>query len=266
MNGIKREYIDYDLTVVPQDQSTGWIEQTDEEMLAAYGPMKGFEEEFPEFMVSKADRKAMAAEKWPLQRETVRRIYSQGRTSACVGFGAAQALETHYTRRFGAANHVPLSGMSVYKEIGRSLMSGAYIPDGMNQIGRVGALPLNTPENKEKFELCWDIIDWSSRFPNGWEQKCPCRVTKFAKAQGPDEIESALLHDFVGIVGRSSHCVPYVGLTYDRDDPIVPYANSWGNWGDEGFGYDSKRVYGRLTLFLILEVAVPQYIPIPDVR
>ena len=255
---IDTKHIDVDFTVIPDDQTTGLIEESDDDILMAAGEIGSFESEYPSLMVPPSKRKDLAILKWPRQRRTVRRIYSQSRTSACVGFGSAQALEVTRTRRYGRKYHVSLAGMSVYKEIGRSLMSGAMISDGMKQIVNVGALPLDTPENNDKYDLTWGITDWSRRFPRGWEKHAnQFRVSKWATARGTDEIESALLNDFTGIVGRSRHCVPYVGLTYDRNSPVVTYANSWsGNWGDEGIGYDSQRTYRNLTLYVILEVVV----------
>jgi len=265
---IDQKFIDFDFENVPLDQRGLLVETEDQIMEASQESgvmLASFEDTYPQLMVPRGERKERALRNRDKWRSTVARIYSQGRTSACVGFGSAQALETTRTRRYGVANHVPLSGMSVYKEIGRTLMSGAYISDGMKQIVSTGALPLDTPENRGKFNLVWGLQDWSSRFPSGWEKNAnPFRVAKWATARGSDEIESALINGFTGIVGRSRHCVPYVYLDYDGNSPYASYANSWGNWGDKGFGYDSKRVYGDLTLYLILEVVVSDDLEIPS--
>lgn len=261
---IPLDAIDVDFDSDPHD--TGLIPQTFDEVLAGAESIVGsFEETYPQLMVPRSRRKEIASQKWNPQRATVKQIYSQSRTSACVGFGSAQALETTIVRRYGSANHVKLSGMSVYKEIGRTLMSGAYISDGMNQIVTTGALPLATPDNKDRFPLTWGLLDWSGRFPTGWERAAnEFRVAKWATARGADEIESALLNDFTGIVGRSRHCVPYCGLTYEGRNSYAAYANSWGSdWGDLGWGYDSSRIYDNLTLFLILDVVVPDWLSTP---
>lgn len=254
-------FIDVDLSVVPDDQSAGLIEQTDDEIMASFGPSLGsFEDDYPHLMVPRAKRKEYAERNWATQRKTVHQIYSQGRTSACVGFGAAQALEVTRARRYGVENHVSLSGMFVYKHIGRTLMSGAYIPDGMETIVEKGTLPLSSPENDDRFEHTWGLQDWSSRIPReAYSTARNFRVSKWGIARGKDEIESAMLNNLCGIVGRSRHCVPYVGLTWHRGGFYVPYANSWSfDWGDEGFGFDSERVYRNLSLYLILEVVADE--------
>jgi hypothetical protein len=91
------------------------------------------------------------------------------------------------------------------------------------------------------------------------------RVTKAAKAQGTEMIASALLKKRTGIYGRSRHCVPPVYLDFDGNSPMAAYANSWGEWGDQGFGYDSERVFSGLILYVILEVAVRTDLRLPAV-
>lgn len=262
------DFIDIDFdNETPDGESTGLIEEShDEIMMASSETLGSFEDSYPTLMVPRAKRKEMAAEAWPKQRRTIAQIYSQGRTSACVGFAAAQALEITRTRRYGQANRVALAGMSVYREIGRTLMSGAMISDGMRQIVSVGALPLANTENNAKYDLTLDLLNYSKRIPRDWEKHAaPFRVSKWATARGGDEIESALLNGFCGIVGRSRHCVPYVGLTWAKDSPAAGYANSWSSsWGDEGLALDSQRIYRNLTLYLILEVVVNDDLDIPE--
>ena len=127
-----------------------------------------------------------------------------------------------------------------------------------------GTLPL-TEENDDDWTRTWRRMNWRGRIAQadyGYAKNW--RVSKWARAQGPDEIESALVSGFCGIVGRQGHCVPYLGLTIDQGKPYAAYANSWGTrWGDRGIGYDSYRVYRNLTLWLALEVVIPYYVGLP---
>lgn len=264
---IDRKWIDVDFENEPQE--CGLMPQTDEEVMRSFGPMASFETSYPELMIPQSQRKELALKKWPMQRRSLGPRKNQKRTSACVGFGSAKALENAIRRKYGIKNGVETSGMDVYKDIGRTLMSGAMISDGMDRIVTVGAMPLDTPANRAKFgDQVWanEASDYSKRRPSNYPDKCPMRVAKFAKAQGQDEIESALLSDFLGIVGRSSHCINYCGLMFDGNDSFVPYDNSWGSdWGDDGIGYDSVRTYRNLTLYLILEVVVISSISVPNI-
>lgn len=258
-------WIDLDLEhEVPEDQGLGWLPQPPSELLASYAGIPWFDELCAEDMVPRSEWQARAAAVRADLRATVAEIYSQGRTSACVGFGTAQAVETTLNRRYGRKHRVPLSGMSVYDQIGRTLMSGAYIPDGIEFAGEVGPLPLRTPETEKKYPVTFPGLDYRWDRPAGWKDTAKLfRVTKAAKARGVEMIASALLRGRCGIVGRSRHCVPYVYLDFSGNSPVAAYANSWGQWGDGGFGYDSERVFGGLVLYVVLEVAVRPDIELP---
>ena len=184
----------------------------------------------------------------------------------CVGFGTAQALETTLTRRYGVKHYVPLAGMDVYSWIGRTISSGAYIPDGMSHVSNYGCLPLDTSENRERYDVVRGRLDYTrNRGPDGWQDVAKLfRVTQWAKCYGEDEIASALLCGFCGTVGRSRHCVPYCRLVHNGGKFYAGYANSWsGDWGDGGWGYDSERVFDGLTMYVILDVEARPDLDIP---
>jgi hypothetical protein len=154
--------------------------------------------------------------------------------------------------------------MSVYDLIGRSLMSGAYIPDGVQCLIETGPLPLDTTENRAKYAVCFPGLSYKWKRPAGWQNVAKLfRVTKAAKAQGTEMIASALLKKRCGIWGRKRHCVPPCYLDFDGNSPMVAYPNSWGAWGDEGWGYDSESVFRDLVMYVILEVAFRPDIPLP---
>jgi hypothetical protein len=256
-----KRLIDYDFTIVPDDQSTGLIEQTEDELLAAFAGLPWFDEICADEMVPSNQWEARSEKTKAAYRGTVARIYSQGRTSACVGFGTAQAVETTCTRRYGRKNWVPLAGMDVYSDIGRSLMSGAYIPDGIQRASEIGVLPLRDPATVGKFAVTFPGLEYKWNRPSGWELTAGhFRVTKAAKVQGKEMMVSAALKGRCIIVGRSRHCVPYVYYDY----PNMAYANSWTpDWGDDGFGFDSERTFGGLVGYVPLEVAFRPSIELP---
>jgi hypothetical protein len=259
-----KKIIDYDFSIVPADQSTGWIEQPSEELLGAFADIPWFDEICAEDMVPRDQWKARSEATKAAYRATVRRIYSQGKTSACVGFGTAQAVETTLTRRYGAKNWVPLSGMDVYSDIGRSLMSGAYIPDGIARATEIGVLPLRDPTTEGRYAVTFPGLEYKWARPAGWKPVAGMfKVTKAAKAQGKEMIASALIKGRTGIYGRKRHCVPPVYLDFEGNTPLAAYANSWGNWGDNGIGYDSEGVFDSLIMYVILEVAFRPDIELP---
>jgi hypothetical protein len=260
------KWIDLDLEhECPADQGLGWLEQPPSELLASYAGIPWFDEICAADMVPRSEWKDRAVAIRADLRSTVAEIYSQGRTSACVGFGTAQAVETTHSRRYGRKHRVPLSGMSVYDQIGSTLRSGAYIPDGIEFAQEVGPLPLRTPETQARYAATFPGLEWKWSRPAGWKDTAKLfRVTKAAKAQGAEMTASALLKGRCGIGGRKVHCVPYVYLDFSGNSPVAAYANSWSpDWGDAGFGYDSERVFGDLVLYVILEVAVRPDIQLP---
>jgi hypothetical protein len=263
---IPSKFIDYDFSVVPPGQSTGWIEQPSEELLGAFADIPWFDEiNGGAEMVQRSEWAARSAATKALYRATTRRIYSQSNTSACVGFGTAQAVETTCTRRYGASNWVPLAGMDVYSDIGRTLKSGAYIPDGIKRAQEIGVLPLQDPATAGKYAVTFPGLSYKWNRQAGWKDVAKLfRVTKAAKVQGADMMASALLKGRCVIVGRSSHCIPYVYLDFSGNSPVACYANSWAaSWNDEGFGYDSERTFGGIVGYVVLEVTFRPDIELP---
>jgi hypothetical protein len=262
---IDSRFIDMDLTVIPDDQSAGLIEQPPAELLASFGDLPWFDEICADEMVPRSEWKARAEATWPHYRNSVVEIYSQGRTSACVGFACAQALETTFTRRYGRKHRVPLSGMSVYDQIGRSLMSGAYIPDGIKLITELGALPLRTAETAAKYPVTFPGLEYKWRRPsNSGNVSRLFRVTKAAKAQGSEMMASALLKGRAMVIGHARHATPPIGLAFNGNSPLAAYANSWSkSWGDAGFGYHSESVFRNVVGYVILEVSTRPDLDIP---
>lgn len=106
------KFIDYDFSIVPPGQNRGLLEdESKTEALMKAAP--NFSDVFANLMVPKSEWKARIDKHRENWRKTVTQIYSQGSEGSCVGFGATQALETFLRRRYGFANWVSLSGMSV---------------------------------------------------------------------------------------------------------------------------------------------------------
>jgi hypothetical protein len=135
-----------------------------------------------------------------------------------------------------------ISGMSMYKRIGRSPNSGAYIPDAASEIFSRGILPVTGEPYPHTFS---QDGGWSTAMPSGWESTG--RMWKAVVYSVSDE-ESAFrtrmdcrLGDQFG---RSSHSI--IGFAVTSSGKWA-YENSWGTrWGDLGksIGYDSRFYSG----------------------
>lgn len=173
----------------------------------------------------------------------VTRIYNQGREGSCVANACSQAVEIKQCEQFGRARVVPLSAISLYKRIGRSPSSGASISNGLKE-SQNGILPLDTPENRERFGAhVMPNTGWSTPFPDGWQATAGrFAAVEWTVVQSVEALVSALFCGHPVVVGRSGHSICYVRPVWREGRLAVRYANSWGNWGDAGYGYDSMNM------------------------
>lgn len=179
----------------------------------------------------------------------VTRIFNQGQEGSCVGNATSQGHMLVQAKQFGKDRVVHLSPISIYKRIGRSPGSGATIDDAYEEVNARGILPLNTPENRQRFgEHVMPATGFHTPFPRGWE----ATGKKFAGVEldvirtMEGLVTSLLLQDPV-IVGRQGHSICYVAIIFDQWGRMYAlYVNSWGRWGqgagdfEYGFGLDSE--------------------------
>jgi hypothetical protein len=176
--------------------------------------------------------------------QAVSRIYNQGNEGSCVANACSQAHEIIQAQKFGKENVVHLSAISLYKRIGRSPNSGAMVSDGLEEMAERGVLPLDTPENRAKFGAhVMPNTGFRTAYPAGWEST----AKKFAGSEwfiieSVNELITALLNQHPVVVGRSGHSICYCDAVYQDGALLVKYVNSWGDWGEKGFGYDSSRL------------------------
>lgn len=195
---------------------------------------------------------AVPESQWPELAETleeqdngldslVTRIYNQGNEGSCVANACSQALEIVQALQLGKQNVVHLAAISLYQRIGRSPSSGAMISDGLSEMKSRGILPLDNNENRARFgEAVMNNTGFYSPYPRGWEATArKFRALEYFILRGVDELMSSLFANAPVVVGRAGHSICYCRPIYRNGRLVVKYANSWGNWGDEGFGYDS---------------------------
>lgn len=160
---------------------------------------------------------------------------------SCVGHACANEIEAGCYHMGGDWLFRRISGMSMYKRIGRSPNSGAYIPDAADEIFSRGILPVTGEPYPHTFA---QDTGWSTPLPSGWES-----TGTFWKAAvySTDDEEAGFR---IGMdcrlgrqIGRSSHSICAGGYT----GKSWWYENSWGDdWGDLGksIGYDSRFYSG----------------------
>jgi len=137
-------------------------------------------------------------------RDLVKDILDQNGYGSCASEEVAQGLMT--TRAFEGQPHVLLSPCSLYAFLCGGRDAGSGIGENWARARDVGIMPMSEwPRSK------------------GWRAK-----------PSPDQLKE-LLSGFVVGYGRSGHAILAVDML---DTSHFLYANSWGDWGDEGFGID----------------------------
>lgn len=194
--------------------------------------------------------------------QLVTRIYDQQREGSCVANACCQSMEILQAKQLGEDEVVHLSAMSVYKFIGRSPQSGATLDDGLEQIANVGAVPLDTPENRAKFgDIVMPNTGWSTPMPPGWQGVAKrFRGTEWFICQSVNQLISALFNGHPVVVGRAGHSIAYCRPVYQSGRLLAKYANSWSeDWQDGGFGYDSLNYIRQSAswAFALRSVVVP---------
>lgn len=183
----------------------------------------------------------LAEHDYTLAERYVARIKRQT-IGSCASHSATSCLEYLRNKAVGASKCVLLSPLSVFKFVG-SRHGGSTLDANMRQISEVGVLPLDTPENRAAYgDHVWPENQWSGSLPSGWEETAArFRFTEWNEIGSFDELFSALLQWKPVYYGRAGHAI-YAVRPMKRDGQyVLKYANSWGAWGDAGYGYDTER-------------------------
>jgi hypothetical protein len=162
----------------------------------------------------------------------------------CVANACSQAHEIIQAIQFGKENVTPLSAISLYKRIGSSPSSGAMVNDGLEEMAERGVLPLDNAANRAKYgDAVMPNTGFRTPYPANWEATAKqFRAVEWFIVDTMDELITALFNQHPVVVGRSGHSICYCDPVYQSGSLLVKYANSWGDWGDQGFGYDSLKL------------------------
>lgn len=203
----------------------------------------------------------------------VPRVMNQGREGSCVANMTASQLELCQAKQFGLDNVIPLSAISLYQLIGSSASSGAYVPDALKYGKSFGMLPLDTPENREKFGDCvMPHTGWRERRPNGADEVAGMFAIDEAYVIKTYEglVSAGLRGDTAG-VGREGHSIDYLRPTFKTSSVnslLYIYLNSWAeSFGfamgrfKGGFGADTPRQVQKSAgyAFSVTAVVVPKF-------
>lgn len=199
----------------------------------------------------------------------IRWILDQGQEGSCVGNAGTQGLQVLLAKQFGIDRAIQLSAISLYKQIGSGPMSGADVEDGVNHARDVGILPLDTPENRQRFgDKVMPPTGFYNRYPSGWESQAKqFRFRETLLIRNVDELETAGVNGHPVWVGRAGHSILYCRPTRKSGKGYL-YANSWSlGWGfaagtmTGGFGIDSVGLMSSAAdyCFALCSAVVPDF-------
>jgi len=175
-------------------------------------------------------------------------VKHQGREGSCVGNATTQADQVVQAVQFGKENVTVLSASSLYKRIGRSPSSGAYVPDALEELVARGALPVDNEKNRAKYgDAVMPATGFYEKFPADWEKTAKkFAASEFHIVKSVDGLLTALCNQHPVVVGREGHSICYLRPMVKNGRLVVAYVNSWGKWGsgmgdfEYGFGFDTE--------------------------
>lgn len=180
----------------------------------------------------------------------ISRIYDQGQEGSCASNATCQGGEVIQAIRNGLENVVPLSPISLYKRVGKwGAGGGSTLPDNLEEFTTRGALPLDTPENREKFgDKVMPHTGFRTPLPSNWEPTSKLhRALEWSVIRSYEGLFSALYNRHPVIVGRQGHAILYLRRYRRQNRTGAIYVNSWDDdWGfaagnhSGGFGFDTE--------------------------
>lgn len=159
-------------------------------------------------------------------RAIVPEILDQDGVGSCASEEAAQAVMT--MRPFSGQDHVLLNPWSLYAWTSGGRDNGSSIDANWERARDVGVMPMDVWGRDRGWNAkpSQDLLD---------EHASKYRLDEFYDIGSTEELVSALLAGFVVGCGWDGHAVLAVDML---DETHMLYANSWGQWGDQGFGID----------------------------
>jgi hypothetical protein len=114
------------------------------------------------------------------------------------------------------------------------------VSDGLKEMKSRGILPLDNEANRTKYQHVMPNTGFRTAYPSGWETTAAMfkGVEAYAVTSVNGLMTALCRHEPV-VVGRQGHSICYVRPMKKNGRWVAKYANSWGDWGDEGYGYDT---------------------------
>jgi hypothetical protein len=222
---------------------------------ACRGKLPIFEDAFASLMKDypRTDWDDMLADNASLET-LIRWAHDQLREGTCASNMVMAGYETCLNMTVGPVNGMMCSPISVYRWLASGPNTGSGVVENVEQMQRVGALPVDTPENRARLKLMGlpehhvlQHTGYYQKFPTGWEDTAAFfQIIEAYRAKTFEGCVTGLFNDFALMYGRAGHAICGVTPVKQGKTYYLKYANSWGQWGEVGdnglqmFGYDSE--------------------------
>jgi len=188
------------------------------------------------------------------------KIKNQGREGTCTANAQSQWWEMEFVRQFGV--WIELSAVSVYRQVAPGPNSGSGLGEVCRALQTTGGLPTDSIENRATIQRLGIPVTvfhpntgYYTRPADGWKETAKLfRVDEQHEVLSFEGMVTSLHQHHPVIYARAGHCILAVEVLYENGQFIIKYANSWGKWGDRGYGYDSRstveggvRRYGAIA-------------------
>jgi hypothetical protein len=156
-------------------------------------------------------------------RPFVNQILDQNGYGSCATESTTQGVQI--ARAVAGAPFVLLNPLSIYRVTSGGSDRGSSIDENLQFARDHGILP----------ESYWPRSKgWRAAPPADWKSVAAnYRIDEFFDVGTVEELGTALLRGFPVVFGWQGHSVIATRLL---SATMFEYANSWGDWGDEGFG------------------------------
>lgn len=159
-------------------------------------------------------------------RDKVKDILSQNGRGSCAAECVSQALMT--VANYSGHQRRLLNPWSLYAWTSGGVDRGSNIGANFRRAREVGIMPMDVwPRSK----------GWRSKPSEDLlrEHAARYRIDEFWEIRTREEAGSALLQNIPFVYGRRGHAITGIEMI---DDDRFYYANSWNEWGENGFGID----------------------------
>lgn len=156
-------------------------------------------------------------------RPQVQKIKDQNGYGSCATESTTQAVEIIAAQR--GEPWIELNPLFIYHETSGGSDGGSSIDENLVFARDKGIAPESVWPRSKGFRATPTAEAIAAALKH--------RIVEFFDIENVDEFGSALLAGFPVVFGYSGHSICAVSL---KSPTQIEYANSWGDWGDAGFG------------------------------